>query len=225
MKLSHILLALLLPAAMIRTAAQPAEGGLPLGRDIEFASDKSIFTVAAPDVERLRQEDLSRSGFRFAAPLAVSISPENAGEWTTLPNGDRIWRIRLHAPGAKAVSALYDNFYLPPGARLFMYSPDGTQVLGAYTDRNNSKTGRFMTGFISGETAVIEYFEPVYRYGQGRFHIFRLDYAYHSDPNQIEKSALEINNFGFGASWDCHPNATCPPIPCRSNAAAPAALS
>ena len=215
MKFSHTLFVLLLLTATFRLAAQPTEGGRPLGRDVALSStplsDKATFTVAAPDVERLRQEDLSRSGFRFAAPIAVSISPENAGEWTTLPNGDRLWRIRLHAPGAKAIAALYDNFYLPPGARLFMYSPDGSQILGAYTDRNNSKTGRFMTGFISGESAIVEYFEPVYRYGQGRFHIFRLDYAYHSDPNQNEKSVTEINDFGFEASWDCHPNAICPP--------------
>ncbi len=193
--------------------AQPSSGGLPWGLAPDFAAsvrEMKAQQFSPPDISRLRQEDEQNPGFRFSAPLAADLDMGNSGTWSTLPNGDRFWTLKLQAPGAKALAALYDDFYLPPGARLFMYSEDGTQVLGAYTHRNNSRSGRFLTGFIRGETAVIEYFEPASQYGEGWLHLFRVDYAYEPLLPGDDKSA-QVNDFGFGASWACHPNVACPP--------------
>lgn len=178
---------------------------------MESLTGQPYHLLTPPQVDRLREEDRNFPGFRFSAPMTADMDLDNAGQWTQLPNGDRIWTLKLRAPGAKALAVLYDDFVLPPGAKLFMFSEDGKQVLGAYSHINNSPTGRFMTGFISGETAVLEYFEPAGQYGQGWFHIFRVDYAYETMPAEGEKSSSLTEDEGFGQSWPCHINVACPP--------------
>jgi len=59
---------------------------------------------------------------------------------------------------------LYDQFWLPEGAKLFLYTDNQTHSIGAFTSRNN-KGGRddlqgFATGLLYGETIVIEYYLP-----------------------------------------------------------------
>ncbi len=180
--------------------AQLNMGGMPMGMSDVAISMPPPLHMPAPDVARLIKEDEQNPGFRFAAPLAVDISPDNAGQWTELPGGDRVWTLRLQSTGAKGLAAMYDQFYLPPGSRLFMYREDGQQVLGAYSAHNNTRTGRFLTGFIDAEAAIIEYYEPAHQRGRGSLHIFRVDYAYRSLSN----------DWGFGASWPCHNNIACP---------------
>lgn len=198
--------------------AQPDEGGQPLsfsGQWKALAEKNPLARQVVPplDIATVRAED-ERNGMptRFAAPIAVNFSPQTHGQWLELPNGDRIWRLQLSSSGALALAALYDNFYLPPGAKLYMYSLDQKQILGAFTRKNNPKSGRFWTGLIEGSSAVIEYFEPAISKGKGHFNIFRIDYAYDQErlkgPSVDEKVQV-LDEFGFGTSFSCHINANC----------------
>lgn len=161
----------------------------------------------------LREDEEFIGAPRFAAPLQVDYTLENSGEWTELEDGGLLWRLRIRSEGALALAAFYKNLFLPPGSKLFMYSEDGRQVLGAYTFRNNRPSGQFMTGFIKGETAVVEYYEPASARGQGRLQIFRIDHAYDKEKFRASEQPLEeasLLNFGFGTSLACHKNANCP---------------
>ena len=65
----------------------------------------------------------------------------------------------------------------------------------------------FLTGFIPGAEAIIEYYEPQAVIGAGRFRIFRVDQAYQDSPF-IPQPNLERS--GFDMSLDCHVNVNCP---------------
>ncbi len=190
--------------------SQVSEGGLPIGLDprqqgIFFGTMPEI-QLPAFDLRKARKEDESSPGTRFAAPIKTDIALRELEEaWTQLPNGDRIWRLQIRSENALAVAFFYNQFYLPRGSRLFMYSPDGTQVAGAYSFRNNTRSGRFWTGLIHGETAIVEYYEPAAVKGQGNFVISRVDHAY--DAARLSGGA---RTSGFGTSWDCHQNINCP---------------
>jgi hypothetical protein len=193
--------------------AQITAGGSPVTSDPIF--QPYFNTIAAPvvlespDWKQVEREDAEGPGTRFSVPIPVNYDMESAGQWTELPNGDRVWRMHLKSPGALAVAFFYDDFFLPQGAKLFMYSPDKKQTKGAYTWRNNRDTRRFWTGLIQGEEAVVEYYEPVAVKGQGSFHMFRVDHVYHKENYGYGKSLL-TESFGFDASWDCHENVNCP---------------
>lgn len=102
---------------------------------------------------------------------------------------------------------MYNDFYLPRGAKLFMYSPNHQQIKGAYTWKNNRKSRQFWTGLINGEEAIVEYYEPKAVKDQGHFNIFRVDHAYNKDNYTGEEK--DDNDLGFGTSFPCHENVNC----------------
>lgn len=194
--------------------AQPNEGGQPISRDPRYQAlfaNQNLPEVKTPrlDLERIRKEDEQSPAMRFAAPTAVNFSPQEQGQWTELENGDRVWRLQIRSEGALAVAFFYENLYLPKGARLFMYSPDGAQISGAYTFRNNTASKRFWTGLIYGEVAVVEYYEPLAVKGQGSFRIFRVDHAYDAE-RLADRDGSRMMMTGFGTALACHENIECP---------------
>lgn len=204
---------LMVLSGIVPVKAQISHGGQPLSMTPAFHAqyvDSQLKTITLPplDLKKIFKEDLETPGVRVAAPIKVDFGLQNAGEWLELGNGDRLWRLKIRSTHAKGLLFLYDDLYLPPGATLFMYNEDGTQVHGAYTHASNTPNFTFMTGFIYGEVAVLEYFEPKEVRGQGLLHIFRVDHAYKKEVTE-EKTILE-NDFGFGASSACNVNINCP---------------
>jgi hypothetical protein len=105
--------------------------------------------IDAPDLTGVELEDLERDNngefYRIAKHVLVDYNLQNSGVWSTLPNGDRVWRLKLTSKEAKATLLFFNNFYLPAGSRMHVYSPDKSQILGAFTSYNNHESGVFAT--------------------------------------------------------------------------------
>jgi hypothetical protein len=120
------------------------------------------------DMEKLEREDREdkESGIppRFGYRHEVNYTLENSGEWITLPNGDRIWRLSIHCPDAKSINLLYDKFWLPVGAKLFIYSNNHKRSIGAFTSNNNKGSKDNIQGFttdlIYSDLVTLEYYLP-----------------------------------------------------------------
>ena len=195
--------------------AQQVIDGTPLSSEdkfqqLLFTSDIPVASIPSLDLERIRREDRAQLGTnRYAAPAATSLTLENSGKWTELPDGGRVWRLKIEAKKALGVSVLYKDFFMPNGARLYMYNESKTKVLGAYSSINNLPHGKFMTGMIEEEAAILEYFEPKYARGRGTFEIYQVMQAYH--PERM-KSDYEFQSYsGFGESLSCERNINCAP--------------
>ena len=100
----------------------------------------------------------------------VALGFDNAGRWTPLPDGGRLWQLRLASEGTASLHLVYDDFWMPPGAQLFLYNDDRSFVLGAFTQQNNKAHGGFATDFVPGEATTLEYYEPAGA-EPGRLHI------------------------------------------------------
>ncbi|MEM9824920.1 MAG: hypothetical protein AAF985_27805, partial [Bacteroidota bacterium] len=197
--------------------AQISQGGLPPSLQPQFSavfSNRSlpIKRTAALDMQQIKKEDAALEGtVRFAAPLPLSISPAQEGQWTVLPNGDRVWRLHLQVPQALGIFVVYQGFQLPAGARLYMYSPDQQQMKGAYTSQNNKPHQKFMTGMIAGDAAILEYWESAPKTSSRRlpFDIERLFVAYNTDHIQPPDTPFKTYD-GFGDAMSCNVNINCP---------------
>ncbi len=198
--------------------AQQIQGILPQsfqGNFPELRNDVLEESLPRLRLKQLRKEDAQRPSTRFAAPLSVDLDPLNAGQWTELSNGDRVWRLKVKGKGGMGMALLFDDFFLPSGSMLHLYQPDGRQILGAYTSFNNPENNKFLIGFIEGETAILEYYEPKEVKGKGRLHIFRVDEIYERETLELAKAEFSIfggssvEDLGFGASFDCHQNIAC----------------
>lgn len=194
--------------------AQISQGGTP--RSFKFMQ-KSASTIPAErmtevDVPALLIEDSLEMEqkdvpMRFGYPFDVDYSLYNSGVWTTLPDGSRIWQLQIEAPGAKSINLLFDEFYLPEGAELFIYNVDHSMVIGAFTSENNKPTGEFATQPVKGDVSILELYVPANIPHPGRLTISRVVHAYRDIFfNQTEVDKL----IDFLGSGSCNINVNCP---------------
>ncbi|HET8647181.1 MAG TPA: hypothetical protein VFO85_16920, partial [Vicinamibacteria bacterium] len=127
--------------------------------------DRKVMTAIDP--KRLLEEDREADRkprrrpvpMRFAVAEAATFDLANSGTWQDLPDG-RLWRLRIHSPGAASNNLGITRFDLPEGAKLWIYDPSGKHVEGPYTRRNRSKAGSLWTPMIEGDEIVVEVFVP-----------------------------------------------------------------
>ena len=134
------------------------------------SSESAQKQMASLDMERIFREDMEDELHnvppRFGYPHSVHYNLENSGEWITLPDGSRLWRLTISSPGALSINLLYDKFWIPDGAKFWIYSTDRRQLLDMLTSANNSGTRDdvqgFATGLLFSDEITLEYFVPSY---------------------------------------------------------------
>ncbi|MDR2651545.1 MAG: choice-of-anchor J domain-containing protein, partial [Prevotellaceae bacterium] len=152
---------------------------------------------------------------RFAKDIPADITMENSGVWTELPDGRRVWRIAVEAKNAKAIIISYDEFYLPAGSQLFIYSADKTHVLGAYDNTSNSYGKQYSTPLVAGDIAVFEYVAPLEPTSdQPRLKISCVGYGY-NNIKIVKTSDAEVPEAGGmhptspGSTYNCYVDIAC----------------
>lgn len=201
---------LILFSTSVAALAQISAGGEPVTHTAAIKSSPPAVTMGQVDIAALLVEDSIEEEiglpYRFGFPFDVSYSLQNSGVWEDLADGGRIWRLAISSPGAFSINLLYENFWIPQGAKLWVYSQDRSMTLGAFTDRNNKDHGQFATAPVSGDAIVVEYYEPANVRGQGRFTIWRVVHAY---KDMFNYGGTKYNK-GYGSSGSCNNNANCP---------------
>ena len=199
---------LALAAFSFSLSAQISTGGKPYGLRVGLdLQEVPTIHAAAFDASAVAADDSVReAGGKI--PAYGRLLPVNAGldagQWTELPNGDRVWRLRVISDGALATELYFTDFFLPENASLYVYNADGTEVRGGFTAFNNSDDGSFATSLIPGEASIVEYHEPAEVMGEGYLQIASVGHAYRnveditdaSGPCQVDVNCPE------GAAWN-----------------------
>ncbi len=214
--LSQFILIVLLTALVYQASliAQVSGGTTPFSfstasTSAALSTDLPTITMPDFDLAALQVEDalndLDKSNaYRFGKEFTVDISLED-GLWETLPNGDRIWRLRIHSKYANTINLIYEHFYMPPGASLHLYNNEGSSLLGAFTEVNNKPYQMFSTGLTFGPYCILEYYEPAEQIGQGIINIQTVVHGYRGFGTDTEQLAK-----GFNDSGACNINVNCP---------------
>ncbi len=188
--------------------AQLSQGGKPISFEKHFNLTTTIKFESMPvvDVAALKAEDnindQNKGPFRFGFNHYVNFNLNNSGTFSTLSNGDRLWQLGIRSTDALSMNLAFDDFYIPVGAKLFIYSADKSFVIGAFTSKNNDASKMFATDLLPGDAIVIEYYEPAAVIGQGRLNLFRVTHGY--------RGVLEFAQKSFGTSGNCEVNMNCP---------------
>ncbi len=232
-----LLVGLLFLVSSTITFAQPSKGGLPLSfSDATITSDFEAINVPSINVDQVIAEDAQKGIILWVGrtiPLDYDMS--NAGTWTILPNGTKIWRLKLSSLGAKALGVTYSDFYIPEGGKLYIYNDNKNQVIGAFTSENNPDQRVFSTELIQGEALTLEYIAPKtikQKPDNNNFGKFLGDKFVPSNQLSINKDIPSISisgliyvyrdvphlakydptkDTGFGASNECQVNVNCSP--------------
>lgn len=175
------------------------------GTPYTFNSDiKSVIplkVMPAINLAKVKAEDANdvkgEVAPRFGILHDVNYTLTNSGLWEILPNGDRLWRLRIKAPDARTINLNYNKYDLPAGAKLFIYgSPKATTVLGPFTSDNERANDQFATGFTYGEECTIEYYEPAAVVGQGEIEIEGVIHGYRSIPRSTDDILKNFQDSG-----------------------------
>jgi hypothetical protein len=196
--------------AQIITGEQPI--GLILSRNFVSYSDTTVQILPVPDRTIINREDSitdSQPGpLRFAYPVQVNYTLYNSGAWQVLANGDKLWRLKVKLPGALSTNAVYDKFWLPEGAKFFVYSEETEQFIGAITPEfiggSYEEPVSFATALIYGENVIFEYYQPALVKDSAVISIPNIYYGYRYVNNPYTAKTQDLGDAG-----SCNVNINC----------------
>ena len=204
MKTLYTLSLLLLSSSLF--AQIQGNGGLPTSTKIEL-NDKIIqeWVYAQPDISALQAEDAitddqGTAPWRFGFNNHTNINTTNAGSWFDLPNGARLWLVKVKCEGALTVNLTFEQTSIPNGNKLFVYNTAKDFILGAFT-QEHIYDGQLGTELIPGEEAIIEYYVAP-KNNHGHIQLATVTHGYRTANEFLEKA--------FGSSGSCNMNVNCP---------------
>ena len=117
-----------------------------------------------PDMAVVKAQDAAADNagkaYRNGIVLETGINPETSGVWDYLPDGSAIWRVGVKSDDAIALGLYFSEWYLTPGIEVYVYNPDKSFVIGAFTELNNIDLRTMATQEIPGDEAILEVFVP-----------------------------------------------------------------
>ncbi len=186
-------------------------GGKPISIQQNLNSDNiEIKTMPYFDEQSLIDEDrenqrLKSQAFRFAKSFDVNFSLSNSGSWDNLPDGSRIWRLGIISSGAYSINIIFKEFFLPEGAKLYIFNNDRTHCIGAYTHLNNNVNNVLATEPVAGDFIIIEYSEPAETNRKVKLSIGKVSHDYKGIFGLLNEKDEH-----FGASGLCNVDINCP---------------
>ena len=199
---------LLSQAQIARSGERPTEGGglrtaellqLPTFRAPQFDQDS-----ARREMERGSAE---LRAYLFAQPLGVDLDIIQKGEHTQWSDGTEVWRYRIRSQGAKSLGFFFDQWELPRGAYLYIYSTlDPTYGIGGFGWENNSERGSLPIQPILGDDVVIELQAP--KGSRPRLHLKELYHGVRSIEGLLRYAMPQA---GSPQGLACTPEVACYP--------------
>jgi hypothetical protein len=126
-----------------------------------------------------------------------------------LANGDKLWKLKVKLQGALSTHTLYDKFWIPEGAKFFVYSEETEQYIGAITSEyiggSNENPVTFATALIYGDSVVFEYYKTAFVEDSAVISISRIDYGY-----RFVNNPYAVRTKSFGDADNCNININCP---------------
>jgi PKD repeat protein len=204
-KFTFLVFALSMILCFTNVNAQISSGGTP--PSIMFRLDNNIpkITFESPDLKKIAEQDKIAEASkpdprRMGVSVKIDKGINNAGSWETLPGGGKVWRMQIEVPDALALGVYYKDFYLPEGGKLFLYNKDKSQILGAYTSKNNTDSQLFSTQFVQGDNVTLEYWQPENQVEEAMIEVSEVAYAYRDIQFTYNKSR---------DSWACMIDVAC----------------
>ena len=146
-----------------------------------FATMSASSEIVMPSIDTnlLLEEDRDRrlgTPERYAYGFDVDINLFESGHAEQLDNGDKIWRLRIGSENAIGMKLYFNQFYLPNGSSLAIYTD--YMVDDLFDSNNNHEDQEFSHRLLQGDVITIEYFEPANIIDEALINISTVYHAY-----------------------------------------------
>ena len=177
-----------------------------------------LVTLPHLDMDKIEQkdseEDASGCSFRFGYEHKVDFNLDNSGIWSTLPNGDKVWLLKIYCPEALSINLVYDKFWLSEGAQFYIYG--NKHKIGPFISKYNLRSREnpfgFATELVYGDTITLEYRVPKSEQDNGTISISSVIHGYRNvflpGTESRGSGSCQVNvNCIEGAHWQNEKNA------------------
>jgi len=144
-----------------------------------FVLSASQIAMPSIDTNILFEEDANRqpgNPERYAYGFDVDINLFEQGHVEQLDNGDKVWRLRIGSDNAIGMKLYFNQFYLPQGSTLAIYTDYMVDEL--YDSSINHEDQEFSHRLLQGDVITIEYFEPANTIENALLNISTVYHAY-----------------------------------------------
>ena len=142
------------------------------------------------DLAQLEKEDAERDGaggtFRFGKPFDVFYTLDD-GQWEDV-DGGRMWSMTFKSEGAISLNFVFNDFWLPEGAELYVVNKDKSVLFGPVTKESTTDNGFFLTDIIKGDQVSILLFEPIDNEGKSSLTIKEVVHGYRSFESSVNSN-------------------------------------
>jgi lysyl endopeptidase len=198
--------------------AQLSHGGQPRNWEIKSTPEHIRFErIGAIDPERLALEDAITDQhkdvpYRFGVEFETNFNINNSGVITSDESTETTtWTIGLECPGALSMSIRFDEFIVPKGGQVFIWSADRREFLGAFNHKNMKPSGVLACGLVHGDKIVVEYNCPTHLFDQTELTIGEVVHTYRPfATSRYVQDAVEAMRGPFGNSGACNVGVNCP---------------
>lgn len=160
---------------------QLSEGGKPYGFNNQgFKSTEQINnkTLRRINIDRAQRLDKRRGvENRYSIYRNVNWDIKKLGTQQKVETGT-LWHFNIQSKNGYSLGIIFDEFHLPKGAKLFIYSSDMSIVKGAFSHQNNKSHKQLAIAEIPAKNIIIEYFEPDNIEFEGRLVIGKIGQSY-----------------------------------------------
>ena len=145
------------PAAIIERAAAKGRSAA-----VESTTPGRMFALAAPRTVSLADlpEGTLLSLLNGAAAVHREVPAEfvSQGEWSTLPDGRRAWRVAIHSAGAGSIRLHFTGFDVVNGQVWLSSGTDSDAVSGKpFTGQGPLGDGEFWSNSVFADTVWVEF--------------------------------------------------------------------
>lgn len=192
--------------------SQISVGGVP---ESFLLSQKKSVSLPDKKLKTINIDSLLRADTELGIPNRYSIVQElnvNLRDFsikTEIPGKGYIWQYKLTSVNAFSLGIIFKSFRLPEGGKVFIYSPDHSQILGAFTHLNNNEFSILATADIKYNDAIIEYFEPYDPEFQGELILGSVSIAYRDIYTIFSIQANIDINCSQGKNWQDEKRSVC----------------
>ncbi|MEF8984065.1 MAG: trypsin-like peptidase domain-containing protein, partial [Bacteroidales bacterium] len=191
--------------------AQIETGELPYGLLYKSGyPEPPVVKMPGYDYDKFREESRSLPRLkvlRYAKMIRKDIRLKEEAQRIRLASGT-LYRLAVYSEDAHSLSLVFNEFRLPPGAKLFVYNRERNHIKGAFTSRNNRPSEVFHVAPVKGDKVIVEYFEPDSKEFDANLKIEKVGHDFLGIYDQGRKSLS-----GFGDSDTCQDSLdiNCPP--------------
>ena len=79
---------------------QVSQGGVPMSFTFSLPDKSTVVKISGPLQSQIQKdiEETEKNGtyYKYGRLIPVNLSLDNSGTWEKLPDGSRVWRIKLH---------------------------------------------------------------------------------------------------------------------------------